>query len=178
MTTNSFALDETAIRDDARRQMEQGALTSGNTAEVERVIDVLNQVVATEMVCVMRYTQNAIAASGIDRAQVAAEFTEHANEEMQHGLRAAERVSQLGGKPDFDPATLVQRAHTQYAAPEDTDIRTMLEENLVAERIVITTYQEMVRWIGNSDPTTRRLIEDILAEEEDHADDLNDLLGN
>ncbi|NKR60913.1 bacterioferritin [Rhodococcus hoagii] len=178
MTTNSFALDVTAIRDDARRQMEQGALTSGNTAEVERVIDVLNQVVATEMVCVMRYTQNAIAASGIDRAQVAAEFTEHANEEMQHGLPAAERVSQLGGKPDFDPATLVQRAHTHYTAPEDADIRTMLEENLVAERIVITTYQEMVRWIGNSDPTTRRLIEDILAEEEDHADDLNDLLGN
>lgn len=125
----------TAIRDDARRQVEQGALTSGNTAEVERVIDVINQVVATEMVCVMRYTQNAIAASGIDRAQVAAEFTEHANEEIQHGLRAA-------------------------------------------ERIVITTYQEMVRWTGNSDPTTRRLIEDILAEEGDHADDLNDLLGN
>ena len=125
----------TAIRDDARRQVEQGALTSGNTTEVERVIDVINQVVATEMVCVMRYTQNAIAASGIDRAQVAAEFSEHANEEIQHGLRAA-------------------------------------------ERIVITTYQEMVRWIGNSDPATRRLIEDILAEEEDHADDLNDLLGN
>ncbi|BCN64156.1 hypothetical protein RE9431_26110 [Prescottella equi] len=99
------------------------------------MINVLNQVVATEMVCVMRYTQNAIAASGIDRAQVAAEFSEHANEEIQHGLRAA-------------------------------------------ERIVITTYQEMVRWTGNSDPTTRRLIEDILAEEGDHADDLNDLLGN
>ncbi|NKS43557.1 bacterioferritin [Rhodococcus hoagii] len=128
-------MDVTAIRDDARRQVEQGALTSGNTTEVERVIDVINQVVATEMVCVMRYTQNAIAASGIDRAQVAAEFTEHATRRFSTGLRAA-------------------------------------------ERIVITTCQEMVRWIGNSDPATRRLIEDILAEEEDHADDLNDLLGN
>jgi bacterioferritin len=178
MPENRFEIDVNAIRNDARRQMDAGALTSGNTADTGRIIDVLNQVIATEMVCVMRYTQNAIAASGIDRAQVAAQFTEHAGEEMQHGLRAAERVSQLGGDPDFDPATLVQRSHTEYVAPDSTDLTTMLRENLIAERIVITTYQEIARWIGDTDPTTRRVIESILEEEEEHADDLNDLLGN
>lgn len=178
MTNNKFEIDVTAIREDARKQMADGAVTSGNTVDKQRLIEVLNQVIATEMVCVMRYSQNAIAATGIDRAQVAAQFTEHASEEMQHGLRAAERVSQLGGSPDFDPATLVARSHTEYSAPDETDLQTMLRENLVAERIVITTYQEIVRWIGESDPTTRRMVESILEEEEEHADDLNDLLGN
>ena len=180
MTTsaNRFEIDVNAIRQDAREQMAHGAVTSGNTADTQRMIEVLNQVVATEMVCVMRYSQNAIAASGIDRTQVAALFTEHASEEMNHGLRAAERVSQLGGSPDFDPATLIVRSHTEYSAPENTDLEKMIKDNLVAERVVITTYQEIARWIGESDPTTRRLIESILEEEEAHADDLNDLLGN
>jgi len=175
---NQFELDVARIRDEARRHMESGAVTEGNEVDTERLIDVLNQVVATEIVCFLRYTQHSIAATGIDRAQVAAEFTEHASEEMQHGLRAAERVSQLGGTPDFDPATLIRRAHTEYVTTDEADLDRMLAENLVAERIVITSYQQIIRWIGNSDPTTRRMMEDILAEEEEHADDLNDLLGN
>jgi len=178
MTINQFELDVVRIRDDARQHMEDGAVTNGNTVDTDRLIEVLNQVVATEMVCFMRYTQHSIAAKGLDRAQVAAEFTEHAAEELQHGLRAAERVGQLGGSPDFDPATLMARSHTEYVEVAEADLTRMLQENLVAERIVITSYQEIVRWIGDSDPTTRRMLEEILAEEEEHADDLNGLLGN
>lgn len=176
--SNQFELDVKRIRDNARAEMQKGAVTSGNTADTERLIEILNQVVATEIVCYLRYSQHAIAATGIDRAQVAAEFTEHAAEEMQHGMWAAERVSQLGGKPDFDPATLAERSHTEYKTFTESDLTKMIEENLVAERIVITSYQEIIRWLGDSDPTTRRLMEKILAEEEEHADDLNDLLGN
>ncbi|WP_238384747.1 ferritin-like domain-containing protein [Segeticoccus rhizosphaerae] len=176
--TNQFELDVKKIRDEARQHMDKGPVTAGNTADTDRMIEILNQVVATEIVCYLRYSQHAIAASGMDRAQVAAEFVEHAAEEMQHGQRAAERVSQLGGAPDFDPATLAKRSHTEYVTVSDTDLDRMLQENLVAERIVITSYQEIIRWIGDSDPTTRRMMEDILAEEEEHADDLNDLLGN
>jgi bacterioferritin len=157
--------------------MQEGPVTPTYGGETAPVLNILNQVVATEIVCYLRYTQNAIAAAGIDRAQVAKEFQEHAAEELQHGLRAADRVNQLGGVPDFDPATLAQRAHTEYSFPGSTDLDTMLRENLVAERIVISSYQEIIRWIGDSDPTTRRLMEDILGEEEEHANDLTDLLG-
>lgn len=174
---NQFEIDVKKIRDDARSHIEKGALTSGNTLETERVIEVLNEIVATEIVCYLRYSQNAIVASGIDRAQVSAEFSDHAAEELQHGLRAAERINQLGGIPDLDPATLADRSHTDYVVAEPSDLKRMLQENLVAERIVITTYQEIARWIGDADPTTRRLIESILEEEEEHADDLSDLLG-
>ncbi len=174
---NQFEIDISKVREDARSRMAEGAVTAGNTADVDRLIEVLNQVVATEIVCYLRYSQNAIVASGIDRAQVAAEFTEHAAEELQHGLRAAERITQLGGTPDMDPATVAVRSHTEYTTTSPNDLKTMLEENLVAERIVITVYQEIARWIGDSDPTTRRLIESILEEEEEHADDLGDLLG-
>ncbi|HEY7859706.1 MAG TPA: ferritin-like domain-containing protein [Candidatus Nanopelagicales bacterium] len=175
---NQFKIDVTKIRNDARRRMADGAVTSGNTIDKDRLIQVLNEVVATEVVCYLRYSQHALAASGIDRAQVVAEFTEHAADELRHGLMAAERVSQLGGTPDFDPSTLAARSHTDYVTNENTDLTGMLKENLVAERIVITTYQEIIRWVGEADPTTRRLMEQILAEEEGHADDLNDLLGN
>jgi len=174
---NAFALDVTKIRADARAKMAEGAVTKDNTSDVQAVIDVLNRVVATEIVCWLRYTQHAIAASGIDRAQVAAEFTEHATDERQHMERAAERISQLGAAPDLSPEGL-SKSHTDYVVTDDTDLTKMLEENLVAERIVISTYQEIIRWIGDSDPTTRRLMESILGDEEDHADDLNDLLGN
>lgn len=176
--SNKFKIDVSKVRDDARKHMEAGAVTEGNTIDVERLIDVLNEVIATEIVCYLRYSQHAIAATGIDRAQVAAEFSEHAAEEMQHGRWAAERVSQLGGEPDFDPATLVERSHTEYVTVDEADLKKMLTENLVAERIVITSYQEIIRWIGEADPTTRRLMEKILEQEEKHADDLNDLLGN
>lgn len=173
---NQFALDVSKIRDAAREQMANGPVTNDFGADVATVVDVLNQVVATEIVCYLRYTQHSIVAAGIDRAQVAAEFTEHAGEEREHAERAAERISQLGGTPDFSPDAL-KRSHTDYATAEDTDLKKMLEENLVAERIVISSYREIIRWLGNDDPTTRRLMESILEEEEEHADDLVDLLG-
>ncbi|HET9876847.1 MAG TPA: ferritin-like domain-containing protein [Mycobacterium sp.] len=172
ITTNQFELDVQRIRAEARRHMTAGAVTAGNTIDVQRLIDVLNEVVATEIVCYLRYSQHAIAAVGLNRAQVAQEFEEHAGDEGKHALWAAERVSQLGGNPDFNPATLTDRSHTEYVTVDDADLNRMLTENLVAERIVITTYQEIIRWIGESDPTTRRLLEKILAEEEEHADDL------
>jgi len=174
---NQFELDITRIRDEARDHMGAGSVTVGNTVDVARLIEVLNDVVATEVVCFLRYSQHAIAATGIDRISVANEFREHAGEEMQHGLRAADRINQLGGQPDFNPATLRQRAHTEYTTTSPGNLDRMIRENLVAERIVITTYQEIIRWVGDGDPTTRRLMEEILAEEEEHADDLNDLLG-
>ncbi|MFI6516399.1 bacterioferritin [Spirillospora sp. NPDC050679] len=175
--SDDFVLDVTRIRDQVRQKMDEGPVTETYGHDPERVIGVLNDVVATEVVCWLRYTRHAISASGIDRAQVSAEFTEHAKEEMDHALRAAERVGQLGGDPDFDPAKLVQRSHTDYTTPADGDLKKMLRDNLEAERIVIATYQEIIRWLGDGDPTTRRLMESILEEEEEHADDLVDLLG-
>ena len=175
---NAFQIDIEQIRKDARTHIEEGAVTAENSGDTERIIDVLQQVVATEMVCYLRYTQNATQASGIDRAQVAAQFIEQAGEELEHFHMATERITQLGGVPDLDPATIAARAHTQYSVPASTDLEGMLKENLVAERIVIEIYAEMIRWIGDTDPTTRRMIEHILAEEEEHADELNDLLGN
>ncbi|WP_067479743.1 ferritin-like domain-containing protein [Actinomadura hibisca] len=175
--SDDFVIDVTRIRDQVRQKMDEGPVTGTYGHDPKRVIGVLNDVVATEVVCWLRYTRHAIAASGIDRAQVSAEFTEHAKEELDHGLRAAERISQLGGDPDFDPAKLAQRSHTDYTTPPDDDLKQMLRDNLEAERIVIATYQEIIRWLGDGDPTTRRLMESILEEEEDHADDLVDLLG-
>ncbi|MGC5345353.1 ferritin-like domain-containing protein [Streptomyces sp. DT24] len=175
--STDFVLDVSRIRDEARKKMDEGPVTETYGSDKERVIAVLNEVVATEVVCWMRYTRHAISATGIDRAQVSAEFTEHAKEEMQHAIMAAERISQLGGDPDFDPATVQQRAHTDYTTPADHDLKQMLRDNLLAERIVISTYQEIIRWLGDKDPTSRRVLETILEEEEEHADDLLDLLG-
>ena len=124
-TSNQFAIDVSKIRDEARQHMEAGAVTGGNTIDVDRLTDILNDVIATEIVCYLRYSRHAIAATGIDRAQVAAE-SEHAGEELQHGMWAAERVSQLGGDPDFNPATLAQRSHTEYVTVEDADLKRML----------------------------------------------------
>jgi bacterioferritin len=173
--SDTFVIDVTRIRDEARQHLKQGPVTPSNTTDIDQVITVLNQVVATEMVCYLRYTQNAIVAQGIDREQVASMFTDHAAEELGHFQRVADRVNQLGGSPDMDPATMAQRAQTDYATPTDTDLQGMIRENLVAERIVIGAYAEIIRWLGTADPTSRRLIEDILKEEEDHADELNDL---
>jgi bacterioferritin len=177
MTQGSFTADITAIRERARQKMEQGPVTGSYGKDPAEVIAVLNEVVATEIVCWMRYTRHAISATGISRAQVAGEFAEHAESERGHAMRAAERISQLGGEPDLDPATVAQRAHTTYATYADNDLEGMLRDNLTAERVVITTYQEIIRWLGDDDPTTRRLLEDILADEEEHADDIIDLLG-
>ena len=170
-----FAMDVTRIRDEARQHLTQGPVTSSNTTDVERVITVLNQVLASELVCYLRYSQNAIVAQGIDREQVASMFTDHAAEELGHFQRVADRINQLGGSPDMNPATMVARAHTEYAAPAETDLQGMIRENLVAERIVIESYTEIIRWLGDSDITSRRLMEKILKEEEDHADELTDL---
>jgi bacterioferritin len=174
----TFEVNMTRIRDEARAHMAAGPVIADDEAARTRLIEVLNDVVASEIVCFLRYSQHAIAATGIDRAQVAAEFREHASQEMNHGMMAAERVSQLGGEPDFDPSTLVSRSHTEYVTTAPADLEQMLKENLFAERIVIAIYQEIIRWIGDSDPTSRRMMETILEEEEEHADDLNDLLGN
>lgn len=175
--TDDFVLDVERIRAQAREKMDAGPRTPSLGLDPDKVIAILNDVIATEVVCWARYTRHAISATGINRAQVSAEFTEHAGQEMQHALWAAERVSQLGGEPDLDPNTLADRAHTDYTAPAAKDLEQMLKDNLLAERIVISTYQEIVRWIGDEDPTTRRLLERILEEEEEHADDLVDLLG-
>jgi bacterioferritin len=178
MASNSFSTDISAIRERARQKMTEGPITEGYRKDPKEVISVLNEVLATEIVCWMRYARHAISASGINSARVSAEFTEHADEEREHAMRAAERIDQLGGDPNFDPKTLAERAHTTYETFGDEDLAGMLRDNLVAERIVITTYQEIIRWLGDDDVTTRRLMEDILAEEEEHADDIVTLLGD
>ena len=177
MPEGSFTADITAIRERARQKMEQGPVTSSYGTNPKEVIEVLNDVLATEIVCWMRYTRHAISATGINRAQVSSEFTEHAESERGHVMRLAERISQLSGQPDFDPATIAKRAHTTYETFADEDLQGMIRENLAAERVVITTYQEIIHWLGDADPTTRRLLEDILADEEEHASDLIDLLA-
>jgi bacterioferritin len=171
---NEFALDLERIRADARAEIDKGPVTASYGADRKRVIDVLNEVLATELVCVLRYKRHYYTAQGVHGPTVAAEFLEHANDEQRHADLAAERISQLGGEPDFNPAVLAGRSHTEYAP--GTDLRDMIAEDLVAERIAISSYAEIARWIGDSDPTTRRLIEQLLADEEEHADDLRSLM--
>jgi bacterioferritin len=154
--------------------MERGPVTPDYTADVRRVIDVLNEVLATEIVCTLRYKRHYFTVRGIHTESIAQEFLEHANEEQQHADLVAERITQLRGEPDFNPETLVRRSHAEYAS--STQIVEMLQEDLVAERVAIETYREIVRWLGDSDPTTRRMMEEILAKEEEHADELATLL--
>jgi bacterioferritin len=173
---NNFAIDIAKIRDEARKHLKQGPLMPTDTTNVAQVIEVLNKVVASEMVCYLRYTQNAIVCQGINREQVAAMFVDHASEELGHFMRVSDRINQLGGSPDLDPATLTSRAITDYVAPTDeTDLQSMIRENLIGERVVIEVYTEIIRWLGDGDITSRRMMEQILKEEEDHADELNDL---
>src|SRR3954447_692399 len=171
---NEFALDLDRIRADARKEMSKGAVTGAYGADVHRVIAVLNEILATELVCVLRYKRHYYTAQGVHGPAVAAEFLEHAADEQRHADLAAERIVQLGGEPDLNPAILAGRSHTQYAP--GTDLRDMIAEDLVAERIAISSYAEIARWLGDGDPTTRRLIEQLLAEEEEHANDLRDLM--
>jgi bacterioferritin len=170
-----FRVDIEEYRRRAREQMEQGAVTSAYHADRERVISVLNEALATEIVCVLRYKAHYFMASGAHGDTAATEFAEHAVEEQLHADRIAERIIQLGGVPNLDPASLTARSHSQYHS--STDLREMLREDLVAERVAISTYSEIVRWLGNDDPTTRRMMEEILATEEEHAEDLVSLLG-
>jgi bacterioferritin len=169
-----FKTDLEKIRKQAREKMADGALTGSYSADAERVIDVLNEVLATEIVCVLRYKNHHYMASGINAEPVAAEFLVHANEEQMHADWVCTRIVQLGGTPNLDPEGLATRAHADYMTGEN--LKQMLEENLVAERIAIDTYLEIIRWLGDDDPSTRRMIEDILKMEEEHADDLAGML--
>jgi bacterioferritin len=171
---NEFKSDLETIRQRAREKIEQGAVTASYGADRERVIDVLNEVLATEIVCTLRYRNHYYMASGINSGPVAAEFLEHANEEQGHADQVAKRITELGGNPNFDPKGLTTRSHAEYKAGKD--LGEMIVEDLVAERIAIATYSDIIRWLGNDDPTTRRMIEGILAVEEEHADDLANLL--
>ncbi|HEY2764126.1 MAG TPA: ferritin-like domain-containing protein [Pseudonocardiaceae bacterium] len=165
-----FLTDVRALRDRARQEIEKGPITPAYGADSERVIKVLNEALATEIVCVLRYKQHHYQAKGINAEPVAAEFLEHAREEQDHADRLAARITQLGGSPDFNPDTLTGRSHSEYRTA--SDLIDMIKENLVAERVAITSYTEIIKWLGDGDVTTRRLFEDILAVEEEHADDM------
>jgi bacterioferritin len=171
-----FLTDVTELRKRAREHMEQGAVTPNYRGDVKQTCDILNTALATELVCVLRYTYHAIVATGIHSESVKAEFLEHANDEHQHAMSIAERIAQLGGKPDFNPEGLVSRSHSEYAEAEA--LVDMIKENLVAERVAIESYREMVRYFADNDPTTRKLLEEILEKEEEHANDMQDLLAS
>ncbi|GAA4075919.1 MULTISPECIES: bacterioferritin [Streptomyces] len=169
-----FLTDIKTIRDRARQQIDQGPVTDAYGADLERVLLVLNEALATEIVCTLRYKRHYYTASGLYSEPVAAEFLEHAQEEQQHADKLAERIVQLGGEPDFNPDTLTSRSHAEYDA--STDLIEMIKEDLVAERVAVASYTEIVQWLGNGDVTTRRVFEELLAQEEEHADDLRGLL--
>lgn len=174
MTGKQFLSDIKTIRSRAREQIHRGAVTAGYKANRTDVIEILNQALATEIVCTLRYKYHYYMASGIHAKSVAAEFLEHAQQEQEHADRIAERITQLDGAPNFSPEGLALRSHSEYV--EGEDVAQMIEEDLVAERVAIDTYREIVGYLGNDDPTTRRMIEDILAVEEEHAEDLSSLL--
>ena len=166
--------DIATLRKRARQHIEEGAVTSGYAGDRESIIKLLNEALATELVCVLRYKRHYFMAAGIHAAPVAAEFLEHANEEMAHADRIAERIVQLRGEPDFSPDGLAARSHAEYVA--GVTLRDMIKENLIAERIAIESYREMSAFVGEQDTTTRRMLEEILASEEEHAEDLSSLL--
>jgi len=166
--------DIPTLRKRARQHIEEGAVTSDYAADRETVIKLLNEALATELVCVLRYKRHYFMADGIHAEPVAAEFLEHAQEELVHADRLAKRIVQLRGEPNFSPDGLSQRSHAEYV--EGNSLRDMIKENLVAERIAIESYREMVTYIGDQDHTTRRILEEILASEEEHADDMVSLL--
>jgi bacterioferritin len=169
-----FLTDIKTLRERARQHIENGAVTSGYSADRETVIKLLNEALATEIVCVLRYRRHYFMASGINAESVAAEFLQHANEEQGHADQIAHRIVQLQGEPDFNPEGLLMRSHAEYV--EGTTLTDMIKEDLVAERIAIDSYREMITYFGNQDVTTRRLMEEILAVEEEHADDLVNML--
>jgi bacterioferritin len=170
-----FLTDVKVLRDRARRQMERGAVTESYGGDVGRTIEILQSVLATELVCVLRYTQHSIVATGLASEGVAAEFAEHAKEEQEHAMSVAERINQLGGAPDFNPDTLTARSAAEYQTSDD--LAALIRENLVAERIAIDHYRELIRYFGDDDPATRTMLESILAVEEEHASDMVDLLA-
>ncbi len=169
-----FLSDVKTLRERARKSIEKGAVTQNYGGNVEQTIDILQQVLATEIVCVLRYTMHAVSAAGISSDSVKAEFAEHAKEEQEHMMAVAERINQLGGKPNFDPEGLASRSASQYG--DGDDLVGMIKENLVAERIAVEHYRELVQFFEGKDTTTRVMLEHILGNEEEHANDMHDLL--
>jgi bacterioferritin len=169
-----FVRDIQEIRQRAIHKMEDGAVTESYKGDVNKTIEILNEALATEIVCVLRYMHHYFIATGVHARSVAGEFKEHADDEREHADSLAERIQQLGGKPNFDPKGLLERSVSQYV--EGETLADMIREDLIAERIVIDVYKEMVRYFGDNDPTTRILIEELLKKEEEHASDLSDLL--
>lgn len=170
-----FLSDVTKIRQRARQHMEQGPITAGYKADRAKVIAVLNEALATELVCVLRYKRHYYMAKGIDSEPVAQEFQQHAAEEQAHADQIAQRIIQLQGEPNFSPDGMTSRSHSEYV--EGGSLVDMIREDLVAERIAVESYSEIIRWLGNDDPTTRSLMEEILKVEEEHADDLSNMLS-
>jgi bacterioferritin len=173
---SEFLTDIETLRARARATIESGPITGAYGADRPKVIAVLNEALATELVCVLRYKRHYYMADGLNAGPVAAEFLQHANEEMAHADEIALRITQLQGEPNFDPEGITTRSHAEYR--EGTDLVDMIKEDLVAERIAIESYSEIIRWLGDGDTTTRRMLEGILAMEEEHADDLLSLLAD
>jgi bacterioferritin len=174
VATRAKLTDVATLRKHARSQIEDGAVTEGYALDAAKVCELLNDSLATEIVCVLRYKRHYFMAKGLLRAPIAQEFLDHANEEQGHADALAERIVQLGGAPDLNPDTLSRRSHAEYV--EGSSLVDMIKENLVAERIAIDSYRELVLYLGKDDPTTKRLVEQILSVEEEHADDMADLL--
>ena len=166
--------DRQVLRENARRNVEDGAITDSYSADRKAVIKLLNDALATEYVCVLRYYRHYFTAKGMFAESVKAEFLEHAQQEQAHAGKLAERIVQLGGEPDFNPDTLTARSHAEYK--EGTDLRDMVRENLIGERIAIDSYRDMINFVGDKDTTSKRILDEILAQEEEHADEFADLL--
>lgn len=173
--TGPMKLDAEALRR-ARRNLDDGAVTPANSPWSAQIVELLNHALATELVCVLRYKRHHFTAHGMNSPAIAEEFRVHADEESGHADRLARRIVQLGGKPDFDPSRLLDRSHAEY--DESGDLRAMVKANLVAERVAVESYRQMIVLVGDKDPTTCRLLEDILRDEEEHADELADLLAH
>ncbi|MEO7148578.1 MAG: ferritin-like domain-containing protein [Rhodanobacteraceae bacterium] len=173
-TKHPFLSDIKTIRKRARQHMQRGAVTDSYTLDRDTVLKLLNEALATEIVCVLRYKAHFYLASGINAKSVATEFLEHANEEQGHADEIAERITQLDGKPNFAPDGLSARSHAEFVVPDD--LASMIEENLVAERIAIDSYREIINYVGDKDTTTKRMLEGILAVEEEHAEDMKTLM--
>ena len=169
-----FLTDIKELQRRAREHVEKGAVTPAYRGDVNTSVKLLNEALATEIVCTLRYRRHHYMAAGIHYQAVADEFMEHAREEQEHADRIAERIRQLGGAPDFNPEGLLTRSHAQYV--EGTSLLDMIKEDLIAERIAIESYMEMIRYFGENDPTSRRLMEEVLQQEEEHADDMSTLL--
>ncbi len=175
MAKKPFLTDIKTLRARARKHIEKGAVTEGYSADRATVVKLLNEALATEIVCVLRYKRHYFMASGINAESVAAEFLQHANDEQGHADQISHRIVQLGGEPNLNPQGLLTRSHAEYV--EGDTLTDMIKEDLVAERIAIDSYRDMINYLGNDDPTSRRMMENILAVEEEHADDLVNLLG-